>query len=136
MSIPKWTDQSKNWCGLSDNWKLQSENWELQSENWERQSFKGQGEPLRSWSLAQRSFKGQEEPLRGWSLAQRSENIRIQTVESERLKKKELMDSENAYIELRQKESRERQKSEDELKAVRQASNVRIQLAEIRNCSS
>jgi len=47
--------------------------------------------------------------------------------------REKMMESENENYELRQKESSQKQKFEEARKASLQASNVRIQLAELRN---
>lgn len=62
-----------------------------------------------------------------------AENSRIQAVEFKRAIREKMMESENANYEMRQKESRQRQKFEEARKASLQASNARIQFAELRN---
>lgn len=62
-----------------------------------------------------------------------AENSRIQAVEFKRAMREKMMESENANYEMRQKESRQRQKFEEARKASLQASNARIQFAELRN---
>jgi hypothetical protein len=62
-----------------------------------------------------------------------TENTRIQALELTRLKKNEQIEFENANYELRRNKYLERQKSAEEVKTALQKSNVRIQLAELRN---
>jgi hypothetical protein len=62
-----------------------------------------------------------------------AENTRIQALEFTRLKKNEQIEFENANFELRRNKYIERQKCAEEAKTALQKSNVRIQLAELRN---
>ena len=62
-----------------------------------------------------------------------AENVRIQALEFSHWEKNRRIESENVNFDLRRNKFLERQKSAEEMKTALQKSNVRIQLAELRN---